>query len=1048
VRWIGVPKQDQKVHPALLSELTSAPPNRPLELWVSVFESDVGPTSVRRTLPGPVQTGPHGGTAVGEPLELRHVWVTNGWQHQALDAAGAEVIDFAERANTFRVRAMPQGLALLTSLDFVQFLELRIPARPMHDESMPLINADDARNFYTGGSNLRTIAGLVDSGVESAHTDLNHIKGFGWDLSGSASGTPWNDACGHGSHVAGTIFGSGYATDDHKGAAPGLGFDGTHRVFNVRIFDTCAPQSVDEAAVIGLMSNPASTGGETTQRPHVINNSWGIDGVFGSAWVGTETECQLYDDNAYSDAQLNVFAAGNGGSLYSIALQASSKNVLTVGNVLDYYNVGYPGNLANGTSHGPTGDGRWKPNVVAPGGWVTSVDASSPTGYTNMSSTSMAAAHVTGVAAQLIDSDPAFIYLPELISAHLMATAHARGNAVITTPAHSTLNNFGVGRVDATRAIWGSGGANTHWSFSLGSTGSTFFDFTVPSGASRLVAVMHYVEPAASAGASQALVNDWDFYLDQPPINPAGNTGEYLAQQSARDNTEIRIVENPPSGTWRWKIWPDSTSTTAYFGVSIYVQTTDSSPYANPTLTESKTYVQPGETVQADYNLATTGGSISAVYLASSSTAGAVLVGSRTYLEDGVVTDLLDNPHNGWDITLGNVDPFFSRDAQWELHWPTEGDKFFGVVLYSENASNSGTVDNFTVVVDGTPPGAVSGLTSTSHTPGVWSNDPDIDYTWVAAIDPTSGGTSSGLDGYGVLTSVGSPATPAPTVVLGTVTTHTSGPHATSTSGYFFNLRAVDRSENWGSSVNTGGYLIDTAKPPKATNLSSSTHVIGTLSCDTTISFDWTASVDGHSGTAGYGVLVNTSPTTPGPTTVTQNTTSYTTTVGPGDWYLHVRAHDVAGNKSNTAHLGPFTIDPDPTYVYCTAKVNSQGCTPTIGSLGAPSYSGGAFEVVATNVLNNKTGLMFWGTQPTSTPFQGGTKCVASPVSRTPTQDSGGNAPPNDCSGSYSFNFSTTYMAFKAIGPGVTINCQYWSRDSTAPFTTGLTDGLRATICP
>ena len=113
----------------------------------------------------------------------------------------------------------------------------------------------------------------------------------------------------------------------------------------------------------------------------------------------------------------------------------------------------------------------------------------------------------------------------------------------------------------------------------------------------------------------------------------------------------------------------------------------------------------------------------------------------------------------------------------------------------------------------------------------------------------------------------------------------------------------------------------------------------------------------------------------------------------------------------------------------------------------APSYSGGAFEVVATNVLNNKNGLMFWGTQATSTPFQGGTKCVAAPVSRTPTQDSGGNAPPNDCSGSYSFNFSTAYMAFKGLGPGITIYCQYWSRDPTAPFTTGLTDGLQATIC-
>ena len=79
---------------------------------------------------------------------------------------------------------------------------------------------------------------------------------------------------------------------------------------------------------------------------------------------------------------------------------------------------------------------------------------------------------------------------------------------------------------------------------------------SVPSGATRLVVCMHYIEPACSAGASRALVKDIELWIDEPPIDPAGNTGEYWAHQSPWDNTEIRYIENPRAGTWRaWRHW-------------------------------------------------------------------------------------------------------------------------------------------------------------------------------------------------------------------------------------------------------------------------------------------------------------------------------------------------------------------------------------------------------------------------------------------------------------------------------------------------------------
>ena len=134
---------------------------------------------------------------------------------------------------------------------------------------------------------------------------------------------------------------------------------------------------------------------------------------------------------------------------------------------------------------------------------------------------------------------------------------------------------------------------------------------------------------------------------------------------------------------------------------------------------------------------------------------------------------------------------------------------------------------------------------------------------------------------------------------------------------------------------------------------------------------------------------------------------------------------------------------------YCQAKVNSQGCTPSIGTDGHATLSGlDDLRVTASNVLNQKSGLLFWGFTSSATAFQGGTKCVAAPTRRTPIQSSGGNPPPDDCSGTYDFHFSAAYMQFHGLQPGDTVYAQYWSRDPSSASTTGLTDAVSFTLCP
>ena len=110
--------------------------------------------------------------------------------------------------------------------------------------------------------------------------------------------------------------------------------------------------------------------------------------------------------------------------------------------------------------------------------------------------------------------------------------------------------------------------------------------------------------------------------------------------------------------------------------------------------------------------------------------------------------------------------------------------------------------------------------------------------------------------------------------------------------------------------------------------------------------------------------------------------------------------------------------------------------------------SASAFDVTASNVINQKVGMLFYSFAAASTPFQGGYRCAHAPVRRTPLQNSGGNAPPDDCSGTFTYDFNARVQS--GIDPNLvtagTVYSQYWYRDGAASFGTGLTNGLQFTI--
>ena len=367
----------------------------------------------------------------------------------------------------------------------------------------------------------------------------------------------WQDDAGHGSHVTGTLLGSGMSDPRFAGMAPGV-----RDIRFAKVLSSLGFGDLDGVLRgMDFLARPTACAGSDPAKALLVNVSLGEDGI---GWEGRTVAERKIDTMAWHHRQLYVVANGNGGSS-ALGDVAGAKNSLSVGAVVD------GGDIWVLSSHGPTADGRLAPSVVGTGVAVRSAHgAGRRAGHWSADGTSMASPSVAGVAALLMDAVPGYREQPAAVRARLMASA-IRPDAFLDDaagfPAHNgngpgrLQHRYGLGKVSARTAVlsrdlpdgWTSGGAVAE----PADGEYAYHDVDVPPGASRLDIVMTWDEPPAETFAGPVL-NDLDLWVDRgadcPPSQPAA-CGD-AASRSTIDNVEWLVLRNPEPGTYRLKVVP------------------------------------------------------------------------------------------------------------------------------------------------------------------------------------------------------------------------------------------------------------------------------------------------------------------------------------------------------------------------------------------------------------------------------------------------------------------------------------------------------------
>ncbi len=448
------------------------------------------------------------------------------------------------------VLAPTEMVKQLATIDGVQFVE-----------DAPEVTFRNATTTWIIQSNVSGQTPLWDAGLHGEGQILGHIDGkininhcSFVDPEGDPPGpnhrkiAAYNTTLGsnfHGTHTAGTAAGDNGVNGDTRGMA-----------YMARIaFDTIP--SFNETSFYNTLTQHEGQGAR------VHTNSWGNDNTTNYDGMTRAIDRFSYD---YED-NLVTFAVTNQSLLKN---PENAKNVLAVGASRD---TPSQHNHCSG-GRGPTSDGRRKPEVYAPGCSTRSASASTSCSTTTATGTSMASPAIAGIGLLIrqyysegfypsgaANGGDAFIPSGALIKGSLI-----NASVDMTGVSGYPSNREGWGRLLADNALYFTGDTRTLWAMDVRNasgmnTGeSVEYPIEVLGVGEQFRVTMVFTDPAASAGANFAAINDLDLEVVSPSGSLykgnvfSGGVSTTGGTKDDRNNVEQVHLDFPELGTWTVRI--------------------------------------------------------------------------------------------------------------------------------------------------------------------------------------------------------------------------------------------------------------------------------------------------------------------------------------------------------------------------------------------------------------------------------------------------------------------------------------------------------------
>jgi subtilisin family serine protease len=251
-------------------------------------------------------------------------------------AGGTPALELAPQS-AIAAQLPPQALAALQRNPNVVLVEPDVRRYPMGQVTPYGISMVQADQVGDGAAGNTTIC-IIDSGYYSAHEDL--AKDSTVSGSNDSGSGPWyEDSCGHGTHVAGTIS----ALNNTLGVKGVLG-SGTVRLHAQKVFDGASCGWAYSSSLVAALNACRDS---TPASQHLVV-SMSLGGGLSSSFESSAFQ------SAYDAGVLSVAAAGNDGnkrksypasypSVISVAAVDSAKNVASFSQQNNQVELAAPG---------------------------------------------------------------------------------------------------------------------------------------------------------------------------------------------------------------------------------------------------------------------------------------------------------------------------------------------------------------------------------------------------------------------------------------------------------------------------------------------------------------------------------------------------------------------------------------------------------------------------------------------------------------------------------------------------------------------------------